>query len=341
MRFKVVAQDSMNDSKRYIPTAIARLGTKLSTCEPQWHWIFPMYLVLGLANVRAKLLATPYLMDGTLVPGHENLVNGISVAPQQYRLLQYHVPEIIHRLLGIDLPWAYLIQRSVWTVLAFIVFHLYLKKWLDTKAAMVGTLFLAATMPLTYFNHLQESEPLNIFLFFIGLWAIREDAFRKLLVILIIGSFNKVTVIFLPVIYFFCWYKRIPTSRLLLRTLTLLIPVILICGAIRLYFYPITYCTDFIQLRYNASGILKFKGWEHFGILFMYGVFWIAAFKSFREKPLFLRRASLIVPLYCLGHFLISRISETRLFLPLAPIIIPMGLFYIFKKDSQPTVPQE
>lgn len=306
----------------------------LSNGEPQWMWLYPTYVLLGLASIRTKLAVTPHFKDGLLLSNHMDLINGAGTAPTQYRLLQYYVPELIHRLFGIDLVNAYLLQRLGWTTLTVLVFHVYLRKWFDTKVAMIGTLFLLATMQWTYLNHLQEAEPLNVFIFLIGLFAIREKAFWWLLVIVMVGALNKLTVIFLPLLYFTCWFKTTRTMGLLAKTLVLSMLVALICGTIRWYFHPIPYMTSFFQWQYNGSGILFFQGWKFFGVIFLYGMFWIAAFRFWGKKPLFLRRAALVVPLYCLGHFLIARINETRLFLPLAPIIIPAGLFYIFRENN-------
>jgi hypothetical protein len=52
------------------------------------------------------------------------------------------------------------------------------------------------------------------------------------------------------------------------------------------------------------------------------------ALLRFREKPLLLRRAMLIVPLFILGHLIIAKTDETCPFLTL--IIIPSVLLYLW-----------
>jgi hypothetical protein len=314
----------------------------LARREPRWIWIFLIYLFLAMANVRTKACLTRSYYNGRLEYNHEQLMAGKYTAPEQYRLLQYYVPEYIHRILGVELLDAYVLQRLIWVALTFCVLHLYLRRWFDTRGAMIGTLFLAATMQWTYFDHLQESEPLNIFIFLVSFYAIRENKFWRLLGFVAIGSFNKETVIFLPLAYLFCWYREMNIKPLLTRTLALFATVVLICGSIRWAYSGAPYAASWFQLGYNLLGIagsaflLPFKYYMgiHLGIVFLYGVFWIMALLSYRDKPLFLRRAILIVPFFIAGHLLIAKINETRLFLPLAPILIPMGLFYLFRESA-------
>ena len=65
-------------------------------------------------------------------------------------------------------------------------------------------------------------------------------------------------------------------------------------------------------------------------IFFIFGLLWIFAYLKFKNKPLFLRRASLMVPLFVVCHLLTGKIEEVRQMLPLAFIIIPMGMIYMF-----------
>ena len=53
-------------------------------------------------------------------------------------------------------------------------------------------------MPLTYFNHLQESAPLLALTFLLALWAIRERRTLVYTSVLFVGAFNNETMLFLP-----------------------------------------------------------------------------------------------------------------------------------------------
>ena len=50
------------------------------------------------------------------------------------------------------------------------------------------------------------------------------------------------------------------------------------------------------------------------------------AFLNFRQMPVFLKRASLIVPVFILIHLSVGYVREVRYFLPLIPIYLPMAL---------------
>ena len=325
---------AMQDRKRESGAAAAQIAAKGS----RWQWIFLMYLLLAMASVRTKAFITIGYFNGALEHRHQDLLNGVSTAPNQYRLLEYYVPEWIHSLFHVSVTDAYIAQCLVWTALIYLTCHLYLRKWFDLKVSVIGTLFLAATMQWTYFDHLKESEPLNLLIFILGFYAIREDSWTWLLRLLVVGSFNKLTVIYLPAVYFQCGFRVIAFSRLITRTALLFLTVVIISVGIYWYYRNSPYETDLVQISYNLSGLAAslrllplsfYRAW-HLGVLFLYGIFWITAFISWKAKPLFLRRAALIIPFFIFGHLMIARIDESRLFLPLAPIIIPMGLWYLF-----------
>jgi len=61
-------------------------------------------------------------------------------------------------------------------------------------------------------------------------------------------------------------------------------------------------------------------------ILFIFGAFWVYPFLHIQKQNDFLRRASIIIPPFVVIHFLTGVIAEVRQMLPLAFLLIPMGL---------------
>jgi hypothetical protein len=289
-------------------------------------WYISIYLFVAFVYVRLNTVVNMESMDNYLIEFHHKLINGTFLTPIQYRLISYYLPELIHKVFHISLKLSYIILRYIWVSLSLIIFHKYLKKWFNERIAHFGTLYFGIMFFWTIRKNIEnQSEPLNILLFVISLILIIDEKYYLLLITIIIGSFNKLTIIFIPAIYFLYNYKRLNFWQLVFRTFLLFLPVFIICGGLRYYFRKNPYQCDLIQLSYNLSSIYNIAK-----PIILFNLFWILPFIKFRSKPIFFKRVFLIVPLFVLLHFLIGIVYETRLFLPLAPILIPMGLLTIF-----------
>ncbi|MFH1453785.1 MAG: hypothetical protein ABIH00_07380 [Armatimonadota bacterium] len=308
-------------------------------------WIFiPVYFVLALIQVKTKLFLTTTWLDGTLIRNHNMLLGFIYTNNEQSRVLQYYIPEFFRNLFSLSVPDAYILQRLVFVTLAFILFHFFLRKWFLPPASFAGVLFLAAVMPLSYINYLQESSSLLLVTFLLGLWAIRENKDIWLAAVLLIGGLNNETMLILPAGYFFYRCREVSfkgVSMLLMRTLIISLPALLAMGFIRYLTRANAHLGGALHLYKNLYGIkeqivlvllnpLHFYKYIYFFIFLIFGFFWVYAFMRYKEKPLFLRRVGLIIPLFIIIHMLTGVIFEVRQMLPLSFLIIPMAFFYIF-----------
>lgn len=297
-----------------------------------------VYLVLSLINVRVKMAITVQWVDGFLDRYHKLCMAFRSINHDQCRVLQFWIPELLVRTFGVTIPDAYMFQRWLFVSLAFCCFHLYLRRWFSRAGAFAGVLFLAAVMPLTYKNHLQESAPLLMLLFLLALWAIRERRTTAYVILLCVGAMTNETILILPAAYFTWSLKQSTvkhTLKVLRNTLLTCFPAFTIAAVIR---YVTRDCGGYSGDIYfpaeNIGGIYRdlFSSpliyWRvnYIGIILIYGVFWVFAFWRFSHKPAFLRRTSLIIPIFVAIHIITGRIEEVRQMIPLAFLIIPMGM---------------
>jgi hypothetical protein len=300
-----------------------------------------VYVFMALINLRVKLSMTGAWFDGTLLDNHQHLLAFQYMNNEQSRLLQFYIPETFHRLLGLSIIHAYILQRWLFVLLAFICFHFYLRKWFDSKLAFAGVLSLAAIMPLSYFNDLQESSPLLLLTFLLALWAIREHRTVWYMVILTIGAVNNETMLILPAVFFFYNFKSFEPKHLLRLSLTTLgtsLPAYAVEGLIRYinrdrpHLGGAWHWPDNIKGMWGQLGTFPLDYWaaSYFYFLFIFGAFWLYAFLRYSKKPLFLQRAALMIPLFIFAHLLTGIFHEVRQMLPLSFIIIPMALFYLF-----------
>jgi hypothetical protein len=306
-----------------------------------------VYLFLALINLRVKLFITAAWFDGTLEKNHHLLLAFQFTNNEQSRLLQFYIPEAFRRLLGLNVPHAYIVQWGLFVFLTLLCFHFYLRKWFDSKLAFAGVLFLAAIMPLTYRNHLQQSAPLLLLTFLLALWAIRDHHIVWYTVILAVGALNNETMLVLAAVFLFYNLKRLEGRHLITlsaETIGTTLPAVLLVGMVRYLTRDRPHLGGAWHLPENVQGLWTdlstmspFSYWQayYLFIVFVFGAFWLYAVLKYAKKPLFLQRAALMIPAFVLAHFVTGITTEVRQMLPLSFIIIPMALYYMFPPGDQ------
>lgn len=304
-----------------------------------------VYFFLAFINLRAKLFLTPAWHGGQLLQNHQKLLNFTYTNNEQSRLLQFYFPEFVHRVFGIDVMHSYILQRWLFVFLAFVVFHFFLRRWFDRGASLAGVALLAAIMPLSYFNHLQESAPLLMLSFASILWAIRDGKDLIFSLLLLLGAANNETVLFLPAVYFLFRYSSFNFKKLSVlsaRTLALALPAFALTGMIRWMTRGNGHLGKAFTLQDNLAGLyagfflspLDYFRNFYWYLFFIYGILWIYAFVAWRQKPIFLRRAVLAVPLFIVPHAITGVLFEVRQMIPIGFIVIPAALFYLLKPQA-------
>jgi len=304
-----------------------------------------IYFFLSYINLRTKLFLTPDWFNGILTRNHNLLLNFEYTNNEQSRLFQFLIPEFFTHFFNISIEHAYILQRWLFTFLTFICFHKYLRKWFSKQESFSGVLFLTTIMQLTFANELQESSSFLLLTFLLGLWAIREKQILPILITFFIGGLNNETMLFLPIVYFFYNFTGFSFKKLAylsIKTIIISIPLIITIGPIRYITRHHEHLGGAYHLPDNLQGIISHAQYKfldlfmacYLYIFFIFGAFWLYTFFDFKNKPLFLRRASLMIPFFLAGHLITGKIMEVRQMLPLSFIIIPMSLFYIFTKSK-------
>ena len=318
--------------------------TEKHATVPRLEWLRfgSIYLVLALIQLKAKLLVTPYWFSERLAFNHDLLLAFKYVNNEQSRLLQFTIPEVLHGLFSVPIEDAYILQRWLFVFLAFLLFHVYLRKWFSALVSFGGVCFLAAIMPLTYMNHLQESAPLLMVTFLGGLWAIREKKNAVFALVLLIGALNNETVLILSSVYVFCRFtswKWQDLRSLCIQTTLVSTPAWAAAAIIRWFTRHSEHIDNPWMLPKNLQSIgqdlldaMYIPHWfaqTYLFPLFLFGAFWYFATRNWKQQDLFLRRASLMIPLFVLAHLVTGMVEESRLMIPLAFLLIPMGLLHL------------
>lgn len=300
----------------------------------------PLYFVFSFVTLATKLKMTPAWFNGTLLSNHKKLLSFQYTNNEQSRVLQFYIPEFFHNLFNIPIIEGYILQRWLFTFLAFVCFHLFLRKWFTHLRSFASVAVLLVILPFTYFNHLQESSSLLMLTFIIGLWAIRESQALVFSLVCFIGVLNNETMLILAILWFFCHIKNGHLKHIFfegLKTILVCLPAICILAYIRYITWdnphlgePLTLFTNLkrISLSLTRSPLLWYKA-VYLNIIFVFGAMWIYAFIGLKKKPEFFRRCLYFLPFFIVPHFLTGVIYEIRQMIPIAYIIIPLTLILL------------
>lgn len=303
-----------------------------------------LLIYLGIGAISA--LVWGHLANLPVLPSwHAEMVGGSAPAPNQYRPLTPWLAHILlflmpggglmagylEKLYGVPaqlmgIVAAYLTLRALTTSLALIAFDRYLRTWFTPAAAAAGSLCLAAIIPFTYMRVVQESDPINLLVFILAFWALAKERDTLLIPLVVVGTLNRETAALIPALYFVARLGQRPLREVLARTAAMSVawaavylPVVFLLYGRREY-----YC-DVVMLSSNLSS------WVPTARLFiLFGAMWIFAFMGARRGPLMLRRALWLLPPYLILHYIVALVFEVRLFLPYAPVIIPLTWWALF-----------
>lgn len=246
-------------------------------------------------------------------------------APYMYRILT--------PLLAYILPFKHITSFILINLTAIIstsvLFYYYLKK-LNFKPfySFIGVLFFILGPNILYsMYNIALVDPLSFLFFLLAFYSILSKNDKMYMFALIIGVFNKETILFTVPLYFL--YK-LETERLInaiKSTALILVSVLILFISIRYYFgfteyLSLTTIKEIIFYQINSNNILA-NPYLTFGALWIIGIFNI---KNIENK--FLKNSLYVLPFIFL-QILMATDTLRSLFLAF-PIIIPLSL-YIFK----------
>jgi hypothetical protein len=235
---------------------------------------------------------------------------------------------------GMSWPQAFSLIRLFSIICAYYIFFLYIRRYFSDFEALLGLLFLSATIPLTFNNHAEiPTDFPEIIIFSLGLMCVLEGWRWLLCLVILIGTFNRETTCFLPLVLLFVdWPKRLSWSflfRVAAAGFSWLIPTVFLrwwVGIDTRWLYG-------DSMSHNLSGLSRF--FSNFNpynnylfYLYLFGVLWVAPLLLWNSQPPKLRRALLTVPLitfvYLFGG---GYMDEPREIVPLYALLTPAGLY--------------
>jgi hypothetical protein len=199
--------------------------------------------------------------------------------------------------------------------------------------SMMGVFVLDVLLGFTFSSIIgpsigENADLLNLAVFILVLNALYKNKFLIAAVFLFIGTFNRETTLFLiPIIFI----HDLILKKGMLRTVTALIAVAIPFIGLRVIIHPTAadwFTFDaliknipFLSAETTSSALIA-----NLHVIFLLVPLIVLSLMNFKRHDQFLRIAAYITPLFILVHYLIGNIIETRLWIPLFVILIPLSL---------------
>ena len=201
--------------------------------------------------------------------------------------------------------------------------------WFPTEPALVGVLFVAATLPIAMrpneYAPYSFLEPTFVSL---ALLCIVRDRRLWLALVVAMAAVNRETGVFLVLLYA---VARPLNKQRLITTLAYAAIWLAVFIAVRLYAGDAgRYWTVDKVFRSNLSQLRL----TVFNVAALLGVFWWFAAAGFRRAPPFVQRVASVIPAYVAVVAVWGIWWEVRLLLPLMPLLLPLALSFLFTSAS-------
>lgn len=276
---------------------------------------------------------------------HDAIIEGNAPSPYQYRVLVPFTTQIIRKTLGglgqnstDAFRYAYALYDFIAIAFSLFATYVYLRIWFRYEPALIGTLLLAILMPANFkYHYFQPWSLIEIGFFALGLYAIHQRKKLTLISLVILATLNRETGIFIPMLYGLSLafeYLQDKSSlkgnahRWLLGLITLGISIGLLIG-LRLIFGNLSHVVNLSDLFYRNIQPTNLRRTAIAFSLFL-GAFWLLIFFGFPKAPRFVKASLAILPFYLLTYLVWGAWYETRVLMPLYPVLIPVGLSAIF-----------
>ncbi len=246
----------------------------------------------------------------------------------------------IPQKIGLSTEQSFSLVRLITIILALILFHSFLLEWFSDELAFCGTLFLAATVPLT-FNQWFElpTDFIEIIVFTLGVWAIYRAQYLWLCLIIIVGTFSRESTAVLPFFLFF-GLVSLKDFKWLLPVAAVgfswLLPLLFLrwwVGAFEAHGYG-------FGLSHNLQGLqeLLVKPHPYNNFLFwiyLFGTFWLLPFFRWKSQPVLFKRLLISLPIFLAVYIFVGGfLDEPREIVNLYPLLVPASLFALFPNSS-------
>lgn len=299
-------------------------------------------VALGFMDHRVRRFAEHAVT--TYIP---EVVQGTADPPGRYRVLAPFLIDGMQRVVGGSPLITFLIIRLLVIYAALVATHVYLRRWYDSFAAVCGTLLLAALLPLTFTNSWAHPDSMfELLLFTGGCIAIVDRRDGWFVAWLVAAALNRETSAFLLILW--AW-NRLASGDWAVAWLRVAGIGALwagITGGLRWvrgfehyqYWMLPTNLANLIPLPANFDPYVRVSG--YMWLLLSLTILGFAALGVRRSGSCsYFGRTLGVAGLLLVTGLAISSTIESRIFIPLLPLLLPAALAGIGAAPAEPVSP--
>lgn len=279
---------------------------------------------------------------------HDSIVEGDAPSPYRYRVL---VPLVTQGLTDFFAAATSLSYRYSW-ILSYIIYdlsaiflflstlYLFLMEWHRRIFSLAGVLFCCAVLPLSLRDHyFQPWSLIESWFFCAAFLAARKRSYYSILVLTLAASLNRMSGLFIPLIYL-ASSLRFPggeseESKFDFHTAgRFLLLAVVSAGTILMLRYLMGWSKNIHSIRYLWDLNRTFPHYMYaiVNIALFGGAWWLFMAGGIKYADRFTVRMFPVLMIYILPVAIFGIWKEVRLLLPLYPILISTGLFYLSRK---------
>ena len=222
----------------------------------------------------------------------------------------------------------------------------FLKLFFSIDQSMVGTLFVACSMPFTFNEAYSPWTLLQPGLFSLCLIFafVNKKQYLPFMLLMIVATLNRETSIFIPAILFLAHFDiraalklKIPQSLRdhLKQIVMLLVIYIIIRSSLYLYLGSEAINDRPFSYMFHRNIQLEWARMAFIRTSVFFGFCWIFVILGYKTAPLFIKRVSLIIPVYFSTIAIYAVWTETRLLTPMYPILAALLLSFIYRTGTE------
>jgi hypothetical protein len=305
--------------------------------------------LLDLYQALQRNVTSPLMSTQPLLP----LDSGCDYAgiPCKYvwghRLLVPTLLRWIHEWTGVSYDMVFYAFYLATLAGGYLVFYWFLRHWLEEVPSFLGMAYLAAVYPLTQTNPDPAQMMVGLMLYSVALVAIEADALWVVMLVTFVGIFNREEIGGVLVLYALRWLGLKPAMRYVASCVAILAGWgLAFWGARYVLGVPAGYVAGWAvgNVTTNVHGLIdafrNLTPFHHFRIMFYLAVPPLLVplvYRRWSAVPVLFRRAIFFVPAYVGILFVFSVLNETKQFMPLMAVVIPIGLSALFSPmDRRP-----
>ena len=301
--------------------------------------LFTIFFVLSIIGtiMHFDMIDRPFFEQQYML--HQKIVEHSAPAPYQYRVLQpFLVDTILHLLsakygtntYSLLFMGSYALIRFYAILITFIAVFLALRMKYAQGTAGFGVTLLAVFIPFTYrYYYYQPTSILEMAFFALGLLMTLKRKAALLLPLVAIGTLNRETMCFIPLIYFMYWLPNLKRMEYVWLGVTS-ITFILIFMGLRIVWPAAGSLLDIFH--YVSVNLTSSR--DNLDLLLILSPLFILFFNVKQMSASSLRLALCSFP-WLILHFFTSQWYEIRYYMPMLIWLLP-GLMNVLVLEEIP-----